>query len=76
VIINPSGMAFPEWADHVTNAVSQFGAAPSARMASGWQDWASQLIEVPGIAAQLPPRPENYPDWRIWAEDFNQAVEF
>lgn len=70
--IDPRGMSFIAWADKVVEA-TRYDLPRAHRV--GWQLWAAEVLEVPAIAAQQPPRPEGYPDWRMWAEDFNRTVE-
>jgi hypothetical protein len=40
-----------------------------------WRLWARNLIQYPQISAFNPPDPEQFEDWRGWAERFNQTVE-
>lgn len=69
--IRPEGMQFMEWADRV---VGQSDGLPIADQ-NDWQTWARAVLEVPSIAVQLPPRPEDYATWDDWANEFNRAVE-
>lgn len=70
--IDPRHLMFIEWADRIVD-VSRYVLPRASRV--NWQGWASEVLEVPEIALQLPPRPEEYSDWRLWAEDFNRVVE-
>jgi hypothetical protein len=40
-----------------------------------WRKWARNLIQYPQISTFNPPDPEQFEDWRTWAERFNQTVE-
>lgn len=70
--IDPRGMSFIAWADKIVESTN-YDIPRASRV--GWQQWAAEVLEIPSIAAQQPPRPEGYPDWRMWAEDFNRTVE-
>ena len=70
--VDPRYLSFMEWADRVVDSTN-YGIPKATRV--NWKEWATSVLEVPSIASQLPPRPEEYSDWRVWAEDFNRAVE-
>lgn len=72
MILSPVGMSFYDWASQVSYALNRFGPAP---MPSEWRQWASDIVQLPGLADKLPPRPDRYADWYTWAMEFNLAVD-
>lgn len=66
--------SFEEWAEEASLALSKFGSVPTIISHKDWRHWATQLLQLPGVAQQNPPGPNVYGHWRAWAADFNMVV--
>lgn len=75
-MISPQGLTLMEWADFVTpSLMTQFNVIPGKLMnLDQWHDWASNIINSPGVAQYDPPIPTEFSDWREWAFRFVQTV--
>lgn len=74
MIIDTKGFGVIEWSDYV---VSEFG-GPIPRLddEAKWKEWATNVIALPQVRSQLPPKPDGYEHWYDWADDFNKAVRY
>lgn len=69
-MIIPVNMTVIEWADQMTNEVSQFGDIIKLENPEDWQFWALSVILSNEQWEAVIPNPFNYTDWREWAELF------
>jgi len=65
---------FEDWAEQASLTLARFGAVPTIISHKDWRNWATQLLQLPGIAQQNPPAPNSYGHWRAWVADFNMVV--
>lgn len=72
-MIDPRFMGVVEWTDMMASTLP----FPPYRLLDpdDWRQWARNLIQYPQISVFNPPDPEQFEDWRMWAERFNQTVE-
>lgn len=78
MIVDPSFMSPRDWADIVGSEIERSKRAIIGRMerVEDWQTWARLIVDVPAIAADNPPRPEDYEEFIDWARAFNNAVRY
>ena len=69
-MIIPVNMTVIEWADQMTNEVSQFGDIYKLENPEDWQFWALSVILSNEQWEAVIPNPFSYTDWREWAELF------
>lgn len=69
-MIIPVNMTVIEWANQMTNEVSQFGDIIKLENPEDWQFWALSVILSNEQWEAVIPNPFNYTDWREWAELF------
>jgi hypothetical protein len=72
-MIDPRYMNVFEWTDRMAEILS----FPVFRFfdPEDWRAWARNLIQYPQISVFNPPDPDQFNDWELWAERFNQVVE-
>jgi hypothetical protein len=74
-IIRPDGLTAIEWTDYMVDELTQYGPIPRLEDETMWREgWAERVIQLPGIAALLPPYPHTYATWQAWADDFNRVL--
>lgn len=73
-IVDPGGLAPREWADFMTPNLEQYGNLPRLDSDDGWQEWAAQLGNLPGLSGAVVPNPYNFTVWREWADRFCQNL--
>lgn len=69
-MIIPVNMTVIEWADQMTNEVSQYGDIIKLENPEDWQSWALSVILSNEQWEAVIPNPFSYTDWREWAELF------
>jgi hypothetical protein len=75
-VIRPDGLDVIAWTDAMNFALRDFGVVGRLDSPDDWQNWAAQVVQLPGIAAFDPPWPTRFDDWRAWADQLNLAVPF
>lgn len=73
--INPIGMDVIEWTDRMNPLLSFYG-TPVGKLQdpSHWKDWASGVILINNQWQGIAPNPNQFDDWRAWAERFLQVI--
>ena len=73
--IDPRGLSLIDWADSMAHLLPSDLNLIRLDNEDAWHRWGANIIESPTIAAQSPPRPYNFDDWREWAFQFNLTVD-
>lgn len=73
-MIDPRTMTVQSWTAFTIPLLTQFGMVPKLENAESWRKWAASVCSLPGLSGVVPPRPQEFPDWRSWAAAFNQSV--
>lgn len=74
ITVIPFLISVQEWCDFSTPVLETFGQIPQLE-GDDWQSWARAVVQIPGIALKNPPNPDQFTDWVVWADRFNQAIE-
>lgn len=72
-MINPIGMTAVEWTDRMALLLTDVAPLKLNRD-EDWRAWARHLCQIASISRYNPPNPEQFSDWREWAERFNNTV--
>lgn len=72
-MIDPRGMSLREYADAVIFTVRDRWSLPRLDDEADWQSWATVVLRA--FAAQGPPNPYFFDDWRDWAERVYPMLE-
>lgn len=72
-MIDPRFMSVLEWTDRMSASLP----FPALRLFDPvkWREWARNTIQYPQVSVFNPPDPDQFEEWREWAERFNQVVE-
>lgn len=70
MIVIPNNMTVTEWADQMSETVSQYGDVWKLTNPEDWQSWALSVILSNEQWEAVIPNPFSYTDWREWAELF------
>lgn len=65
--VNPMFMTPREWTDAMMTNLEQFGNIGRLDDEKKWQEWATQLLNLPKLAGSIVPDPYQFDDWRAWA---------
>ena len=65
---------FEEWADMMVPTLETTGTVITMTHGDDWRRWASTICTAPLIAAQSPPEPSVFSDWREWAIRFVEVL--
>lgn len=69
-MIIPADMNVMDWADQMTQTVSQFGDIIKLENPDDWQSWALSVILSNEQWEGVVPSPYEFQNWRDWAELF------
>ena len=72
--IDPLGMDVKAWTDAMHIDLEGFGSIPILIDKNRWQDWASELSNLGGLAGIVIPDPYEFSDWQDWARRFNESL--
>jgi len=75
-MLDPRGMDMRIWADTTALQLDQYGPVYRLDDEANWRDWASYVIALPTVNACDPPLPDDFDDFREWAQRFVGAFEF
>lgn len=67
-----------EWTDIVGGEIERRfrGIIPRIESDLEWRDWARAVVDLPGVAALSPARPETSETFEEWARAFNNVVRY
>ena len=75
LITRPQYLSFADWADQITYELASYGLPQQTNKVENWQQWAFNVVQLPGIAARYPANPLGFSKWSDWAELFLRSVE-
>ena len=70
----PTGMSLRDWADQIALDLDSFGAFGRLDIEEQWQNWAMQFLNNMSLGNNFP-LPNDFQNWREWAERFCQTLE-
>ena len=73
-IIPVPNMGVIEWTDKMTPELYQYGSIIRLDNPDNWKDWARSVILAIQIFQGTAPNPDEFQDWRNWAERFLQVI--
>ncbi len=68
IIVLPHAMSFRDWTDAITRQLAIFGTIPRVDRDDEWQRWGSNLLSISALSGIGIPDPNQFSDWRRWAE--------
>ena len=73
--IDPRGLDVIDWTDSMALLLPSDFNLMRLDDEADWRRWGDNVVESSTIAAQSPPKPYNFDDWREWAFQFNLTVD-
>jgi len=75
VITQPVIIGLRDWADQIVLDLDTYG--PLARLddETKWQEWGIQFCVISGLSQKNIPNPNDFTEWRVWAQRFVQMVD-
>lgn len=74
-VIRPQGMNARDWMDFTGNLLGPFVTVIRVETEDQWREWGFHIRQVLTRRGIIIPIPDQYDDWRDWAERFNQMVQ-
>lgn len=72
-MIDPSQMGAVEWTDRMALLLPRVLPLRIDRE-EDWPAWAMHVLQSPSISQYNPPDPNQFTNWREWADRFNDTV--
>lgn len=72
-MIDPRGMSVIEWTDRMAQLLPNITPLKLYRP-EDWRVWARHVLQSTSISRYNPPNPDQFEDWTLWADRFNQTV--
>ena len=74
-VSDPAQLSWPVWAGLVNQELQGSYTLPNPGAEGLWQSWATELLNIPGLAELGLPDPRQFGlDWRGWAVAFTMAT--
>ncbi len=74
-MLDPRGMNMLAWADSTALQLDQYGSVFRLDTEDNWREWAAYVISLPVVNTSDPPQPDDFADFRDWAQRFVGAFE-
>jgi hypothetical protein len=75
MIVHPEHMDVIDWTDSVTLLLIQDNLPLKLEDPENWRQWGENLLGEPDIVGQDIPDPQQFDDWRVWAERVFETIE-